>query len=96
MRASASCWGHLGSWPPPRGFGRSYLHHQASFITTFYQQANPNLKPVEDFNFFPFPDINPDYAGAEEATGDLFGMIKDSPPARDLVRYLATAQAQAI
>src|SRR5438874_1411161 len=36
---------------------KCYLHNQASFITTFFQEANPKLQPVTDFNFFPLPDI---------------------------------------
>ncbi|HOR00600.1 MAG TPA: extracellular solute-binding protein [Anaerolineae bacterium] len=74
----------------------AYLHHQASFITDFIVQANPALKPVEDFDFFPFPDIDPKYAGAVEGGGDLFGMFKDTPQARALMAYLTTPEAQAI
>ena len=73
-----------------------YLHHQASFITTFFQQDNPSLQPVTDFNFFGFPDIDPQYSGAEEVAGDLFGMFKDSPEARDLIKYLTTPDAQQV
>jgi alpha-glucoside transport system substrate-binding protein len=75
---------------------RCYLHHHGSFITDYIDNANPNLKPVEDFNFFPFPDINPQYSGAVEVAGDLFGMFNDTPQARALLQYLTTPQAQAI
>jgi len=81
----------LFSTPP-----RCYLHHQGSFITDFFVKANPNLKPIEDFNFFPFPDIDPRYAGAVEVGGDLFGMFRDTPQARALLKYLTTPDAQAI
>jgi alpha-glucoside transport system substrate-binding protein len=73
-----------------------YLHHQASFITTFFQTDNPSAQPVSDFNFFGFPDINAQYSGAEEVGGDLFGLFKDSPEARDLIKYLTTPEAQQI
>jgi alpha-glucoside transport system substrate-binding protein len=73
-----------------------YLHHQGSFITDFFVQANPNLKPIEDFNFFPFPDIDPRYAGAVEVAGDLFGVFRDTPQTRALIKYLTTPEAQAI
>jgi alpha-glucoside transport system substrate-binding protein len=75
---------------------RCYLHHQGSFITDFFVKANPNLKPVEDFNLFPFPTIDPRYAGAQEVAGDLFGMFKDTPQARALMKYLTTPEAQSI
>jgi alpha-glucoside transport system substrate-binding protein len=70
--------------------------HQASFITDFFVKANPALKPVDDFNFFPFPDINTQYTGAAEVAGDLFGMFKDTPQSRQLIQYLTTPEAQRI
>jgi alpha-glucoside transport system substrate-binding protein len=75
---------------------KCYLHHQASFITDFFVKGTPGIKPVTDFNFFMFPDINPQYAGSAEVAGDLFGMFKDTPQARALIKYLATPEAQAI
>ena len=49
-----------------------------------------------DYNFFPFPDINAQYAGAVEGAGDLFGMFHDTPAAKSLMAYLVTAPAQDI
>ena len=73
-----------------------YLHHQASFITDFFTKAVPSLKPGEDFAFFMTPDIDTKYAGAVTGSGDLFGMFKDTPQARALMKYLTTAEAQDI
>ncbi|TMB76519.1 MAG: carbohydrate ABC transporter substrate-binding protein [Chloroflexi bacterium] len=75
---------------------KCYMHHQASFITDFFTKANPALKPGDDFNFFMTPDIDSKYAGAVTGAGDLFGMFKDTPQARALIKYLTTPQAQAI
>jgi alpha-glucoside transport system substrate-binding protein len=75
---------------------KCYLHHQGSFITDFFTKANPNIKPGEDFDFFIFPDIDSKNAGAVEAGGDLFGMFKDTPQSRALIKYLTTPEAQAI
>jgi alpha-glucoside transport system substrate-binding protein len=75
---------------------RCYLHHQGSFITSFFVQADPTLKPGDDFDFFGFPDIDSRYAGSVEAAGDLFGMFRDTPQARALLRYLSTPEAQTI
>jgi alpha-glucoside transport system substrate-binding protein len=68
--------------------------HQASFITGL--GAFKNLKAGTDYNFFPFPDINSQYSGAVEGSGDLFGMFHDTPAAKSLMAYLVTAQAQDI
>jgi alpha-glucoside transport system substrate-binding protein len=75
---------------------RCYLHHQGSFITEFFVQGKPGLKPVEGYNFFAFPDIDSKYAGAQEVAGDLFGMFKDTPQSRALMKYLTTPEAQQI
>ncbi|MBM2811464.1 MAG: extracellular solute-binding protein family 1, partial [Chloroflexi bacterium] len=75
---------------------RCYLHHQASFITSFFVEGNPGLKPVEDFNFFSFPDMDQRYVGSIEGAGDLFGMFRDTPQARALMQYLVTPEAQSI
>lgn len=75
---------------------KCYMEHQGSFITDFYTKAKPNLKPVDDFNWFMFPDINSQYAGAAEVAGDLFGMFKDTPQARALIKYLTTPEAQSV
>ncbi|HBY94236.1 MAG TPA: ABC transporter substrate-binding protein, partial [Chloroflexi bacterium] len=73
-----------------------YMHHQASFITDFFVKNNPDLKPVEDFDFFGFPAFDSSGAQSLEVAGDLFGMFNDTPQARALITYLTTPEAQAI
>jgi alpha-glucoside transport system substrate-binding protein len=70
------------------------FHHQASFITGL--GAFKTHKAGTDYNFFPFPDIDPQYTGAIEGAGDLFGMFHDTPEAKSLMKYLVTAPAQDI
>jgi alpha-glucoside transport system substrate-binding protein len=73
-----------------------YMHHQASFITDFFVQNNPNLQPGEDFTFFPFPPIGASAGPRLVVAGDLFGMFNDTPQARALISYLTMPEAQAI
>jgi len=73
----------------------AYFHQQASFLQSFIQEQFPALKPGEDFRFFGFPPIKPEYARAVEAGGDLVGLFRDTPQAREFIKYLATAEAQA-
>lgn len=73
-----------------------YLHHQATFIQDFIQKQYPNLTPGEDFDFFAFPPVDPNVPKAVEAAGDLFGMFRDTPQARALIKYLTTPEAQAV
>ncbi len=70
------------------------LFHQASFITGL--GAFKDKKAGTDYNFFPFPDVNPSFAGAVEGAGDLFGMFHDTDAAKSLMKYLVTAPAQDI
>jgi alpha-glucoside transport system substrate-binding protein len=77
---------------PPKCF----MHHQASFITDFFVKAVPSAKVGDDFTFFMTPDIDPKYSGAVTGSGDLFGMFKDTPQSRALMKYLTTPEAQQI
>lgn len=72
------------------------FHHQASFITSFFEKDNAGIKAGTDYNFFLMPDINPQFAGAVTGGGDLLGMFHDTPQAKALMQYLITPQAQAI
>ena len=70
------------------------LHHQASFITAMFEEE-AGVEAAQ-YDFFPFPDVNPEYAGSIIGAGDLFGMFKDTPQSRALMQYLVTAEAQQI
>ena len=93
--AVATAFGDVGT-PMFANPPKCYMLNQASFITSFFTSANPSLQPVTDFNFFPLPDLNPAFTGAHVVAGDSFAMFKDTPQARSLIKYLTTADAQAI
>lgn len=69
---------------------------QATFITNFFLEDYPNLKPVDDFNFVPPPSYNSQYDGNIEFFFDNFVLYNDTPQARALMNYLYTADAQKI
>ena len=54
-----------------------------------------SLKPVKDYNVFPFPSIGGSPASVVGG-GDIFVMFKDNAAIRAFVSYLATPQAAAI
>lgn len=68
--------------------------HQASFITGLGAFANKTR--LTDYNFFPFPAVNSQYAGAVEGAGDLFGAFNNTPQTAALMKYLVSSQAQAL
>jgi alpha-glucoside transport system substrate-binding protein len=69
------------------------FHHQASFASQLFQGAG--AKPG-DYDFFSFPDIDPANSGSVVGAGDYMAMFNDTPQARALISYLATAEAQSI
>jgi len=66
--------------------------HQGSFMPTFWQ--DDGQVAGEDFDFFPFPEMSPEHEGAVIGAGDLFGLLTDSGPARELLAYLVSPDAQ--
>jgi alpha-glucoside transport system substrate-binding protein len=75
---------------------KCYMHNQASFITANFQSAAPSAVAGTDYNFFPLPDITPAFAGAHVVSGDAWSMFNDTPQAEKMIKYLTTADAQAI
>jgi alpha-glucoside transport system substrate-binding protein len=66
--------------------------HQGSFMPAFWHEAG--LVPAVDFDFFPFPEIDPAFAGDVVGGGDLFGLLTDNSAAKELIAYLVTPEAQ--
>lgn len=73
-----------------------FLHRQASFIQSFILGANPSLMAVDDYNVFVFPAIDPAQGNPLLGSGDLISAFNDTPEARELLQYLASAEAQEI
>ena len=49
-----------------------------------------------DYDFFVMPEINSEFSGALTGGGDLFGLFSDKAAAKDLLKYMVTAEAQQI
>lgn len=71
----------------------AYLHRQASFITGFFPEG---LVAGEDYDFFPFPPIDPQYGTPVLGGADLIVMFNDTPQARALMEYLAGPKPQEV
>jgi alpha-glucoside transport system substrate-binding protein len=70
------------------------FHHQASFMSDFFKSQGGAADG--DYDFFIMPEINSENAGALTGGGDLFGLFSDKAAAKDLLKYLVTAEAQQI
>jgi len=84
------------SYGPYKTPPESYLYYLGDFTEGFITSQFTGLKPGTDFNFFPFPSINPQYQGAVTGGADVVVALKNNGAARQLVQYLATADAQTI
>jgi alpha-glucoside transport system substrate-binding protein len=73
---------------------RCLFHHQATFMTEFFK-SQAGARDGE-YDFFPFPALDPAYANDVTGAGDLFGMFHDTPQSRALMSYLVTPEAQSI
>ncbi|HEV8280583.1 MAG TPA: extracellular solute-binding protein [Candidatus Limnocylindrales bacterium] len=67
---------------------------QATFIPQMFVQNDPTLKAGDNFNFFPHPKFNDEFAGNVEGFFDTFVMYNDTPQARALMQYMVTDEAQ--
>jgi alpha-glucoside transport system substrate-binding protein len=74
----------------------AYMYYLGDFTEGFIHNQFPSLVPGTDFNFFPFPSINAQYAGAVTGGADLVTALKDNEAVKMLVQYLSTAAAQEI
>jgi alpha-glucoside transport system substrate-binding protein len=74
------------------------MEHQASFISGFYSGYDETPQRGTDFDYFPFPPFggaHADTAGApREVSADLAGVVNNTPQARELIRFLVSAEAQ--
>jgi len=80
-------------WDEPPG---AYLHRQATFIKTFIQNAHPELDLDRDVSFFVFPPIDPKWGTPLLGAGDLISAFRDTPEVEAFLKYLGSAEAQAI
>ena len=70
-----------------------YLIQQATFMGSIITDAFPDLEPGTDLDFFPAPDFSPEHPGIRSISGEILGMITESPQSAALTRYLASTEA---
>jgi len=66
-----------------------YLHLQADYLGNALTQTVPDVKAIEDINFFPFPAARPGQTPAIETSGEMLAALKDTPQTRAFMRYVA-------
>ena len=74
----------------------AYMYSLGDFTAGFISTQFTSLKPGVGYNFFPFPTINAQYAGAVTGSADIVTALRNTTAVQKLVKYLATAAAQEI
>jgi alpha-glucoside transport system substrate-binding protein len=72
------------------------LHVQGDWLGNAMTTAFPNVEPVADIDFFPFPAASADRPQPLETTGETLAAFRDTPQARVLARYVATSEFSAL
>ncbi len=68
--------------------------YEGGFVGTIaIGQTNTSLKPVQDINFFTFPQVDPALGDPVVGGGDFAIMFKDTPEGRAFMQYLASKEA---
>ncbi len=85
-----------GSYLPFEDSPRAAMYYLGAFTQGFISEQFPELVAGEDYAFFPFPTIDPQYAGAVTGGANVVVLFNDSPTTRSLVEHLVSAEAQQI
>lgn len=75
---------------------RAYMYYLGDFTAGFIKHQFKGIKGGQDFNFFPFPEINPQYKGSVIGGADLMAALKDNDGTRQFMEFMTTAEAQSI
>lgn len=75
---------------------KAYMYFLGDFTEGFITAQFPHLVAGTDFNFFNFPTINAQYAGAVTGGADIMAALKDNDGTRQYMQYMTTVEAQSI
>jgi len=75
---------------------KAYMYYLGDFTAGFISGQFPKLQAGTDYNFFNFPTINSQYAGAITGGADMIFAMKDNNGTRQFMQFMSTAEAQTI
>ncbi|GCE21358.1 ABC transporter substrate-binding protein [Dictyobacter kobayashii] len=75
---------------------KAYMYYLGDFAAGFIKNQFKTIKSGQDFSFFPFPSINPQYKGSVIGGADLLTAFKDNDGSRQFMEFMTTAEAQSI
>ncbi len=81
------------SYPPFQDPPGAYMYFLGSFTQGFIETQFPDQTAGEDYDFFKFVEIDPEYTGSVTGGVDVAVMFNDTPEARSFMEYMATASS---
>jgi len=76
---------------PPEG----YMVRHATFVRTIVENNLGELEPVDDYDFFPFPQLNDEIGAPMQVGGDIIGFFNpDNEAALAMANYLLSEVGQ--
>lgn len=72
------------------------MYYEGGFMSSFAKQNFPSLEPGKDYDFFEFPSIDPQYGKPVVGGGDLAVAFVKNEGTAQLMRWLASAEANTI
>ncbi len=75
---------------------KAYMFYLGDFAAAFIKTQFPSIQAGTDFNFFPFPTLNPQYAGAVTGGADQMFAMQDNDGTRQFMEFVASVEAQEI
>ena len=82
--------------PNPKINNPKTMYAVAVFSFTNIKEANPDVVIGEDVSFFLFPPIKEEHGNPMLGAGDMLAQFNDTPEAAEFMKFMATAEAQAI
>jgi alpha-glucoside transport system substrate-binding protein len=76
--------------------GDASMHFEGGFMSSFAEQNFPDLEGGQDYDWFPFPEINAGFGGAVVGGGDLAVAFTDNERVAEFIRFLASPEANEI
>lgn len=74
----------------------AYMYYLGDFTEGFITTQFKGAVPKTDFDFFPFPVINQQYANALTGGADVVTALLNNDAVKQLIQYMATPDAQTI
>ena len=68
---------------------KAWLHRQAGFIVSFF----PEGLTADDFDWFPLPEVDPQYGTPALISGDIYAMFNDRPEVRAVMEFFTTGES---